>query len=71
MESFFAIDKLFGALFIIIGIFFFLLSKGSKQYESWVQNFGEKSAKTIVKFMRYVAPPICICVGIVFFYLTE
>jgi len=66
MESFFAFDKLFGAFFIIIGIFFFILSKSVKQYDSWVQNFGEKSAQSIVKFMRYLAPPICICSGIIF-----
>ena len=37
---------------MIFAVLFFLLSYSKKQYESWDKNFGEKSAKKILIFMR-------------------
>ncbi len=56
--------KLFDYSFFILAALFFLLSFYSKQYVSWVENFGEKNAKRILIFMRYIAPPILILCNI-------
>ncbi len=50
---------------MVFAVFSFLLSFSQKQYTSWDKNFGEKNAKKILIFMRYIAPPIMIFCGAV------
>jgi len=56
--------KLFDYSFFIIAVFFFLFSFYQKQYVSWVQSFGEKKARKMLIFIRYIAPPILILCGL-------
>ena len=65
MEAIPFFPKLIAYSLIVSSVFCFLLSFYQKQYASWVKSFGEKNAKKILIFMRYIAPPIMILSGAV------